>query len=264
MNKKVVLAVAASMVLAGTLSAKVYATVNGDDITEKDIALIVKDARVDVSTLPQDVQKQILTQTIDAKLLEQEAMKSDVVSSSEYKENLAKLKSKLALDFYIKKQLDALKVSNSDAEKEYKMLSAKITVKASHILLKTKKEADDIIATLKKSKNVAKDFVDLAKKHSTGPSATKGGDLGYFTQEQMVPAFSKAAYALKKGNFTKEAIKTKFGFHVIYSSDKKTATIAPLAEIKDKLIDSMKYQRLQASLKLQIEKLKKAAKISIK
>lgn len=264
MNNKLISLAVVTIALTTSLNAKVFATVNGEEITEKDIALIVKDPRVNVSTLPQNVQQQILNQTIDAKLLEIEAVKSDVLNSSEFKANLEKLKSKLALDFYIKNQLDDIKVNDSDVKKEYDNISSKIEVKASHILLKTEKEAADIISKLNNSKDVAADFVTFAKESSIGPSATVGGDLGFFTKEKMVAEFSKAAFSMKKGEFTKEAVKTQFGFHVILKTDERKAKIAPYETIKEKLKMGMKYQKLQAFLGEKVKSLRKKAKISIK
>ena len=84
------------------------------------------------------------------------------------------------------------------------------TITASHILVKTEPEAKTLLQELKNGK----DFAELAKEKSTGPSAPQGGSLGSFGRGRMVPEFEKAAFALKAGEVS-EPVKTSFGWHVI-------------------------------------------------
>ena len=100
-------------------------------------------------------------------------------------------------------------------------------VKARHILLKTEKEAEKVLAQLKKGA----DFATLAKKYSIGPSGKNGGDLGYFSRGQMVPAFEKAAFALKKGEIS-NIVKTQFGYHIIQVEDIKKGKVQKFKEVK--------------------------------
>ena len=97
-------------------------------------------------------------------------------------------------------------------------------VHARHILVKTEAEAKSIIDQL----NKGADFAALAKKYSTDPAAASGGDLGYFSRDDMVPAFSAAAFALKPGQYTKTPVKTQFGWHVIKVVDRRVETAAEL------------------------------------
>ncbi len=85
-----------------------------------------------------------------------------------------------------------------------------VKIKASHILVKKRSEAEKILKELKNGAS----FSELAKKHSTCPSAKRGGDLGFFSHGQMVKEFEKAAFALKKGEIS-GIVKTEFGFHII-------------------------------------------------
>ncbi len=94
-------------------------------------------------------------------------------------------------------------------------------VRASHILVKTEKEAWDIISQLQKGA----DFAKLAKEKSIDQSKNRnGGDLGFFYRETMVKEFSDAAFALKKGEITKTPIKSVFGWHVIMVTDRRAGT----------------------------------------
>lgn len=83
-------------------------------------------------------------------------------------------------------------------------------VHAAHILVKTEKQATDILAEV----NGGKNFGDLARKYSGCPSKKKGGDLGWFKRGQMVKPFEDAAFAAKKGDVI-GPVKTEFGWHVI-------------------------------------------------
>jgi len=84
-------------------------------------------------------------------------------------------------------------------------------IKARHILVEKHSQALEVIELLKSGE----DFAKLARQFSTGPSAKKGGNLGSFGRGQMVKPFEKAAFALDKGEFTTEPVKTQFGYHVI-------------------------------------------------
>jgi parvulin-like peptidyl-prolyl isomerase len=84
-------------------------------------------------------------------------------------------------------------------------------IRASHILCKTKPEAQEIIERLKSGA----EFEEIAKSGSLCPSGKRGGDLGFFGKGMMVREFEKEAYSLKKGETTIEPVKTEFGWHVI-------------------------------------------------
>lgn len=90
------------------------------------------------------------------------------------------------------------------------------TVKASHILVKTEEEA----LKLKSDIENGKDFAMLAKEVSLCPSGQNGGDLGYFTKGQMVKEFENAAFSMNKGEIS-DPVKTQFGYHLIYLTDKQ-------------------------------------------
>jgi len=140
-------------------------------------------------------------------------------------------------------------------EEEAKKLAATEQIKASHILLKTEEEAKKVLALLDKGG----DFAELAKKNSTGPSASDGGSLGFFGRGQMVPAFEKAAYALKAGTYTKKAVKTQFGWHVIKVDDRKRPDPPSFETMEPELRNAL-FQETGTAL---IMKLRKEAEISL-
>ena len=101
--------------------------------------------------------------------------------------------------------------------KEVAATPPEMEVKARHILVDSEEQARNVITEL----DGGKDFIELAKEKSTGPSGPQGGDLGYFTRGRMVPEFEEAAFALEPGSYTKEPIKTQFGWHIIKVEDKR-------------------------------------------
>jgi len=104
-------------------------------------------------------------------------------------------------------------------------------VSARHILLKTEEEAKAVIVEL----DAGKDFAELAKEKSTGPSAAQGGELGYFTKGRMVPEFEAVAFTLKAGEYAKEPVKTQFGWHVIKLEDRRETAPPEFDAISDQV-----------------------------
>ena len=141
-------------------------------------------------------------------------------------------------------------------------------VKASHILIKVEPTADDATkaAARKKIEDIRKkltdggDFAELAKEYSEGPSAPKGGDLGYFRRGQMVKAFDDTAFSMKI-NKVSGLVETRFGYHLIKVYDKKPEQTLAYAEVKDKIAQRLKQEKIEKGASAYVENLKKDAKI---
>lgn len=104
-------------------------------------------------------------------------------------------------------------------------------VRARHILVKTMDEATAVIAEL----DGGADFAETAKDKSIGPSAQDGGDLKYFTRDQMVAPFADAAFSLCVGEVTRQPVETKFGWHVIKVEDRRPVKAPSYAEVEQDL-----------------------------
>ncbi len=270
-NKKTIISVVASLALSSSLFAqenKVYAVVNGENITATEIAIALRDPRIQFDTL-QDVQrKQVLNNIIEQKILAQNAFKSDIVKSAEFKRELEKVKQNLAYQIWIRDLSKTIQVTDKEVKEYYEKNKAKyvtpLELKASHILVKTEKEADAIIKNLSSAKDKKVTFTKLAKEKSTGPSGSNGGELGWFTKEKMLPEFSNAAEKLNVGEVTKKAVKTQYGYHVIYLDDKK----APASLSFDTIKAQLKQELLQKAFVDKVQKiaadLKQKSKIEYK
>ncbi|HWM28381.1 MAG TPA: peptidylprolyl isomerase [Woeseiaceae bacterium] len=138
-------------------------------------------------------------------------------------------------------------VSEEEVQAEYSeqvKLAPPLQYKARHILVPTQGVATDVIKRLDEGAN----FEELAKEKSTGPSAPNGGDLGWFAPNQMVPAFSDSVAQLDDGAYTKEPVKTEFGWHVILREDSRKTEAPPLDSVREAITQSVQQKKFQEHL----------------
>ena len=269
---KKVLFTALSLAVAMSLNAKVFATVDGKDITDVDLApMLAGMPGVNFETLPAEIQNQVIDRAIDLRVLINEAKKSGIEKDELYKKQLEIVKDDIALRAWQAKELNNTKVSDKEIEDFYNKNKDKFiepaAIAASHILVEKEDDAKKIIADLSKLKGdeLKKKFSEIAKEKSIDPSGKQnGGDLGYFVKEQMVPEFGEAANKLKKGELTKTPVKTQFGYHVILKNDAKDKKQLGLAEVKDYIKSIVKQEKFQADFEKKVKDLKSKAKIEYK
>ncbi|MBD3788855.1 MAG: peptidylprolyl isomerase [Campylobacterales bacterium] len=264
-----------SSILALALSATslvasdILVTVNGKNITKQDAEAFVSATApnthfTDLSKSQQDMIKDRL---VEKMLFTEFAREEGIDKKAEFARNMEKIKEELLVNMWMKEQMDNAIVSDSEAKEFYDKNSKKFmqeeTAHARHILLKTEKEAQDVIDTMKnlKSEALKAKFIELAKSKSTGPTGPNGGDLGNFTKGQMVPEFSKAVWELEPGKMTMKPVKTQFGYHVIYLEEKTVSKPIPYEDVKDKIITSLKQQQFNNKITEVAKELKSKAKI---
>ena len=260
---------AVAVMATSVVASDILVTVNGKNVTKQEAQQFVAAAQQGAQYAQLDkAQQEMIKQRLVEKILFTElAKKEGVENDAEFKAAIERIKDELLVNVWMKKQLDNTLVSDSEAkefhEKNKEKFKQPESVSASHILVKTEDEAKAIIKELKPLKDAAlkEKFVVLAKAKSTGPSGPKGGDLGTFTQGQMVPEFSKAVWALKDGTVTLEAVKTQFGYHVIYLEKKNTAIALPYDAVKEKIIVSLKQKQFAVKIAEVAKELKSKAKI---
>lgn len=246
-------------------------------VTDEDVELAIKDI----------IDKLGSKEQLDA------ALKQNGISVSQFKNDLkeeVKMK-KLA------KELTTTNVTDADAKSFYNKNINKFKhpdkVRASHILISINpKEIEEIIKSDAKNKDLdesaikikvneeikAKEakanqllaeakkdltqFAKLAKENSEDPgSAVKGGDLGFFAAQEMVPEFSKAAFSMRPNSVSDKLVKTQFGYHIIMVTDRAAASQDPFEKVKEDIKGYLtNVKQLEAIDKL-VESLKKTAKI---
>ena len=179
------------------------------------------------------------------------------------------LKDVFALDYKRKQAInDYVKETVTESEiNDYYKDKTVGNIKASHILItadykdgatdEEKKEAENkALETAKEvitKLNNGEDFATLAKKYSKDGSADKGGDVGEFNRGDMVDEFFEAALKLNVGEYTKEPVKTQYGYHIILKTEQKEKPA--LESVKDEIIEALAKEKLNANSKLSYEAL---------
>ncbi|MDR3162918.1 MAG: peptidylprolyl isomerase [Helicobacteraceae bacterium] len=259
---------------ASLAGAAVLATINGETITSEEINALLSQSQQPLTyeQLSDEDKKKVLDEVIDRRLLSQQARKDGIEGNADYKIALEMAKENLAVNLWIKNMLDALSVSDKEAKAFYNDNKARFQeqpeqVHALHILLDESSEAraKEIIKELNGKKASAREtaFREIAKSSSIdASSAQNGGDLGYFQHKQMVKEFSDAAFALKKGELSKQPVKSNFGYHIIYLVDKRPAGVVPYENVAEQMKNAAKMKKLETKIEQIVSDLKKKAAIT--
>jgi peptidyl-prolyl cis-trans isomerase C len=213
----------------------VVAKVGSQEIHQSEIDLGMANLDPQLAQLP-DEQKKLaaLSAAIDVKTIAALAEKDGIQDTQDFKNRIQFLRERELHNAYFKKYVVGT-VTDAEVKARYdeeiKKIPPQEEVHARHILVKTEDEAKEIIKEL----DAGKDFAELAKAKSTDPNKSEGGDLGYFGKGRMVKEFEDAAFALKKGEYTKTPVKTQFGYHVIKIEDTRIAPPPPFDQVKDQI-----------------------------
>jgi len=238
----------------------VVATIDGQNVTQADLDLAEQDLAQQFAQLPPEQKRAAaLSAVIEIRLMANEAKTKGLDKDPEFVKRLAFLSDRAMHSRVIDKEVAAT-ITDAEIRAAYdKQVAATPPaneVRARHILVKTKEEAQAIVKDL----DAGKKFEDIAKEKSTDAgSGANGGDLGYFAAGQMVPEFEKAAFALEPGSYTKEPVQSQFGFHIIKLEDKRQQQPPAFDEVKDQFRSAVlrdKYFTL-------VKQLRGAAKVDI-
>jgi peptidyl-prolyl cis-trans isomerase C len=234
----------------------VVARANGVDIRQSDLALAEDEVGASMPQMPPDQKREyLITYLADIIVLSQVAEQQKLGDRADVKHRIELERDKVLMETLLQDAGQAA-VTDEAMHKVYddavKQMPPEQEVRARHILVATEDEAKDIEAQLKKGA----DFATLAKEKSKDPGAADGGDLGYFTKDQMVPEFAAAAFKLDKGQIS-DPVKTQFGWHIIKVEDKRTKPTPTYDEVKSQLETYVEH-RAQADL---VQKLRSAANI---
>jgi len=237
----------------------VIAKVDGIEIHQSDLDLADEDVgqNAQQKMLTGDAKRDFLvTYVADVILAAKAAEAKRIGDQPEFKRRLAFIRRKLLMETLLQAEGKAA-LTDQAMRKVYddasKQMADQQEVRARHILVPTEAEAKAILVEIKKGT----DFAELAKQKSKDPgAAAKGGDLGYFTKEQMVPEFAEVAFKLGKGQVS-EPVKTQFGWHIIQVEDKRNKPMPEFDKVKGQ-IEVFVERKAQAEY---IAKLRASAKI---
>ncbi len=236
------------------------ASVNGQYISKKTLEDLEKDIKErSHGQSPGFPKDKLVEELIQRELLVQDAEKKNLDKDPETVAQLEAARKALLTQANLQSYLKANPVNDAEIKKEYESKvggSNSVEYKASHILVKTEDEAKKLIAELDKGAK----FDKLANKHSLDAKESQnGGDLGWFNPSQMVAPFSEAVAKMEKGKYSKEPVKTQFGYHIIKLEDTRKQTPPPLEAVKDQLTPMLQRQKIQTM----VENLRKQAKVEI-
>ncbi|TKI68263.1 peptidylprolyl isomerase [Sulfurimonas crateris] len=267
----------ASLAIVSTMSmAQTLVTVNGTAITQEDVDKELMTATQGrLNQVPPEKQaefrKQVLEQLIAKELVYDDAEKSGLLQAPDFKERYEevtnRIKKEVAIQIWQKREFDKIAISEKEKKDYYDANKEEFaedeSVRARHILVEKESDAKSIIAQLKPLKGDAlkNKFMEIAKEKSTCASAPEGGDLGYFSEGQMVPEFNDKAFSMKAKEFTLEPVKTQFGHHVIYVEDKRPKTTRSFSEVKAAIEQRLKVEKAKSVMLEKMKELEKKAKI---
>jgi peptidyl-prolyl cis-trans isomerase C len=200
---------------------EVVARVDGVEITQKDLDMALGDIQESVPQMsPAEQRDYLITYLADLELVAAAAEAAGVSDEEDFKRRLDYMRKRNLMETYLAREGEAAATEEAAKalyEKVLKDIPAQERVRARHILVETEEEAKAIRAEI----DAGKDFAEIAKEKSKDPgSGAEGGELGWFTADQMVPEFSDAAFALDVGEIS-QPVKSDFGWHIIKVEEKR-------------------------------------------
>lgn len=226
---------------------EVVARVDGIEITRGQLDLAEDELGPDLAQLPPETRQEVVLQyVVELTLLAGAAREAGLEDTDQYKRLSRYYELRALRDVFFQQEIRD-NITDEAAQQLYDerigSAQGEPEVRARHILVETEDEAKAVIQKL----NDGADFAELAKEESTGPSASNGGDLGFFSKEQMVTPFAEAAFAMETGEIS-EPVKSRFGWHVIKVEEKRDREPPKFADVKERLKSSLIRQQLQSRM----------------
>ena len=236
----------------------VIATVNGAPVTQTELEVYMGQRKPPSSAPEANSEEVVMKELISLELMRQASVEQGLDKQPIVIATIAQQERTALAGAAIQNFMTSNPISDEDAKKLYdeQMGQPVKEFNARHILVKEQEEAEAIIKLLDSDS----DFSELAKEKSTGPSGASGGELGWFSEKQMVAPFSAAAAGLEKGQYTKTPVETQFGWHVIILDDSRETAPPPYEDVKDRIKMLLVNQQMQQH----VEAMRSAATIEIK
>ncbi len=245
----------AGALLASSVDARTIARVDGVDITDEDVKVATADISAEIPPQLEGAEREayVVEYLIDMRLVARKAEADKLAESAEFVRRLAYLRDKALMEGVLTK---VARESNNDAAvrevyAEASKAQAEQEVKARHILVETEAQAR---AALKRVRS-GEDFAKVADQVSKDPGS-RGGELGWFTKDRMVPEFADAAFKMQPNQIS-EPVKSQFGWHVIKVEERREKPFPKLEEVREQ-VERFVIQKAQADA---VMKLREAAKV---
>lgn len=230
---------------------KVLASVNGEAITEKDYEDYLRARQTQQPPIPEKEKerKVVLDEMVNRVLLVQSAAEHKVDHELDVYFQIKRQRENVLARAMLRKYLKDNPISDEEVQKYFDQDMEKANkneYRARHILVRSEEEAKDILAQLQKGTS----FNSLAQKKSIDVrSGKQGGDLGWFSQDVIVPEFFSAVTAMKRGEVTKEAVKSDFGWHIIKFEDSRPRKMPTFDQAKGDIRQRIQQERVDALVK---------------
>ena len=235
----------------------VVARVDGTELHLADVEAAQQSLPPQAQKLPlAQIYPVLLDRLVNGMLITEAGRKEHLDQDPEVQQRLKRFEDRLIQEAYVSRAIKAAETEDQLKARYQTFVKEKAgreEVHARHILVKTEAEAKSVIGELDKGA----DFSELAKKHSTDPGGSSGGDLGYFGHDDMVKEFADAAFALPAGQYAKAPVKSEFGWHVIKVEDHRASTPPSFEEARQEITQMVAHDIVDTKLK----ELRGAAKI---
>lgn len=246
MKIHIVLIVTVLLLAMGTVEARPLAKVNGVEITDEMFnAFAASRIRKPVTDLSAEERETLTEELIKLVVIGSEARRQKVQADPVIAAQMQLQELSFLAQAYLQQHLQQNPVAEEKLQALYdaKYGSRPMTeYKARHILVNSPTLAQQIIGEL----DAGADFVEMAAKHSTGPSAKSGGDLGWFTHQQMVPEFADAVVKMTDGSHSDAPVQTQYGWHVILREAEREGPPPQLAAVGQELERELQQQEIQS------------------
>lgn len=250
--------VASALISAPALAqSKTFATVNGQAIPQYVADAFVNEQKAQGAKDDPEFRNAVKEELVRRELLVTEAKKKGLDKKSEIMGQMEIAKQAILIRAFIADYIKANPVTDAQLKKDYDAFKAQLgstEYKTRHILVEKEDEAKAIIAKLDKGDK----FADLAKQSKDPGSKDKGGELGWSIPGAFVKPFADAMVKLEKGKYSKEPVKSDFGYHVILLEDSRNLTPPPFEQLKPQLTQRANQQKIEQL----IEELRGKAKVN--
>ncbi|MCX7709683.1 MAG: peptidylprolyl isomerase [Clostridia bacterium] len=238
-------------------SSEVLAVVGNREITRGDVESLLQSLNPQTARQFQSEagMKNLVKELVNQELFYLDAVDKGLDQEEDFQAEIERMKAGILKQYAIGKLMKNIAVSENDIAEYYEAYKSDFitapSVKASHILVDTLEQAEDISSKISGGLT----FEEAAKEFSKCPSNARGGDLGYFTSGQMVPEFEQAAFETEKGQMS-APVKTQFGYHLIKVYDKKDTSSKSIDEVRGQITEQLVAQKQQQVYQSKVDELK--------